>query len=78
MHRTTVIFEDSLAKKIKRLAAERGATFKETLTDLVTKGLKISTNEKPHELKWIVKDCGAHAVPVEDRDSLFSFMEENE
>lgn len=77
MTRTTVVMEDNLLKKIKKLALENQKTFKDTLVELIQAGLsqkKIKKNKKKFILKTF--KSGGSSVSIHDRNALFTRMGE--
>ena len=78
MVRTTVVLEDSLFKKIKAMALKKRSTFKDTIVEILNRGLNRSPRAAGAE-KPVFKtfNGGKGAVPVHDRDALFAKMGEH-
>jgi hypothetical protein len=55
--RTTVTIDEDLAVEIRRLMRERGTGFKETLNDLLRRGLR--AGERPEPFETPTFDLGA-------------------
>ena len=47
--RSTVTLDDDVAQQIKTLMRERGAGFKETINDLLRRGLQSTSAPEPYE-----------------------------
>lgn len=47
--RSTVTLDEDIAQQIKILMAERGAGFKETINDLLRRGLQATSTSEPYE-----------------------------
>ncbi len=47
--RSTVTLDDDIAQQIKVLMAERGAGFKDTINDLLRRGLQSTSAPEPYE-----------------------------
>lgn len=77
MKRTTLVLDDDLFRKIKQEAARQGETLKEYLNSLLRWALS-HKKAKPYKFKWkTVKGDLQPNVPIEDRDRLYDFFDEN-
>ncbi|MFH0919501.1 MAG: hypothetical protein V1913_04005 [Fibrobacterota bacterium] len=76
MARTTLVLGDSLFNRIKKEAVDSRRSLKDTVVDLLTRGLKAGnaasdrTGLRLHSFK-----SGGASVPVHDRNALFSKMD---
>lgn len=74
--RTTIDLNDELMRRIKRLAADQGVTFRE-LVERALRGLVDKRpSQKPYRLKWRSEQGKLQpGVTLEDRDALFDRMD---
>lgn len=74
--RTTIDIENSVFRQLKQEAAKVGLSLKDYLNNI----LKLSLSKKrvkPFKLQWsTIRGKNPPAVPLEDRDRLFDFMDE--
>ena len=56
--RTTLTLEPDLAKKLKDLAHRKGMSFKQTLNEVVRRGLAVQTQQPPAEPYSVVPHRG--------------------
>ena len=76
MVRTTVVLEDGLFNKVKRLAVDNRASFRRTVTDLLSLALrKQKPVKKAGKLRFRTFRCGESSVPIHDRNALFDRMD---
>jgi hypothetical protein len=76
MTRTTVILDDSLNRKIRAMAFKEHKTFKDTIVELLQRGLN---RQKPvpsaPKFKWNVFKSGGASVPIHDRNAVFAKLD---
>ena len=75
MPRTTLMIEDGLLRKIKKLAAEEGRTLQAVVNDLLRVGLA-GPGRTPYTLDlptWVARE--QPGVDLLDRDKLFDLMD---
>ena len=76
MTRTTLVIDDSLFKRIKREALESRRTFKDTVMDILNRGLNLNLKKaKTPDFKFNTFKSGGAFVPIHDRNAVFSKME---
>ena len=78
MVKTTVFLEDPLFKRVKSFAVEHRRTLKDTVAELLERGLKATVEKPAKKFVWHTFKGGSPAVPVEDRDALYDFFDRTE
>lgn len=74
--RTTVTLDDDVAARVKRESKSRGATFRETLNDLLREGL-LQTGARPRR-SLRIKPVLSGRVPGLNYDSVGALLEYGE
>lgn len=75
--RTTLNIDDSLMKKVRKLAAERGQTLTELIEGALWKAVQAPSEPGEYKLEWVtVKGKTLPGVDLTDRDLLYERMEE--
>jgi hypothetical protein len=65
--RTTLTLDPELAKKLKDLAHRRGQSFKQTLNDVVRRGLAAQTARPPRERYRVAPHTGGFRPGIDPR-----------
>ena len=74
--RTTIDLNDELMRRIKRLAADQGVTFRELVERALRAMLERKASRKPYKLKWRTeKGRLLPGVRLDDREALFDLMD---
>ena len=74
--RTTIDLNDELMRRIKRLAADQGVTFRQLVEGALRGLLERKSNPKAYRLRWRTeKGQLLPGVRLDDRDSLFDLMD---
>lgn len=74
--RTTIDLNDELMRRIKRLAADQGVTFREIVEGALRGLLERKPSRKTYRLRW--RSEKGHLQPgvrIDDRESLFDLMD---
>jgi hypothetical protein len=73
--KTTLNLNDSLLRRAKKTAAERGISLTRLVEDALEMHLR-SRGSKRYQFKWVVvKDDAPAAVDVADRRALYDFLD---
>jgi mRNA-degrading endonuclease RelE of RelBE toxin-antitoxin system len=76
--RTTVTLEPDVAAKLKELAHRRRASFKETLNDVLRKGLNSQAGTREPPERYVVQPHAGGFRPGIDPDKLNQLVDELE
>jgi len=77
MRRTTIVLDDDLFRKLKQEAAKSGDSLREYLNNLLRRSLS-PRKTKLFKLNWRTeRGLNPPRVPLDDRDRLYDFMDEN-
>jgi Arc/MetJ family transcription regulator len=75
--RTTVTLDDDVLERVKRESLTRGASFKETLNDLLRTAL-LNVNDKPKKRRLRIKPWKGGYKPGLNYDSIEALLEYGE
>ena len=74
--RTTIDLNDELMRRVKRLAADEGVTFRELVERALRGLLERKPGRKPYKLRWRTEKGQVQpGVRLDDRDALFDLMD---
>lgn len=76
--RTTVTLDPDVAAKLKELAHRRRASFKETLNDVIRKGLSSQAGTREPSERYVVEPHAGGFRPGIDPDKLNQLVDELE
>lgn len=76
--RTTVTLDPDVAAKLKELAHRRRASFKETLNDVIRKGLNSQAGTREPSERYVVEPHAGGFRPGIDPDKLNQLVDELE
>lgn len=76
--RTTVTLDPDVAEKLKNLAHRRRASFKETLNDVLRKGLTAQAGTREAPERYVVQPHAGGFRPGIDPDKLNQLVDELE
>lgn len=76
--RTTVTLDPDVATKLKELAHRRRASFKETLNDVIRRGLSSQAGTRESSERYIVEPHAGGFRPGIDPDKLNQLVDELE
>jgi len=75
--RTTVTLEDDVLERVKRESRARGASFKDTLNDLLRNAL-LNVDKKPRKRTFVIKPTHMGYKPGLNYDSVEALIEYGE
>jgi hypothetical protein len=74
--RTTLIIDDALFRRLKRIAAEQKRTLSEVTQETLRLGLERRTRQEPRTVRKLPSfSMGAALVDVADRNQLFDVLD---
>lgn len=76
--RTTVTLDPDVAARLKELAHRRRASFKETLNDVIRKGLSAPAGTREHPERYVVEPHAGGFRPGVDPAKLNQLVDELE
>lgn len=77
MKRATLLLEDNLYDRAKKLSKERGQTLKEVVNELLRIGLSAARSKKPVLFELPLYHTGPlPGVDIADRNALYDLMED--
>lgn len=76
MHRTTLVFPDTIWKKIRKRAAEEGLSISDFVAIVLRKGLKEDISDKKTKVafKWKSSKMGGLKVDVTSREGIYELV----
>lgn len=76
MHRTTLVINDVLWKKIRKAAANEDVSISEFVNRIIQRGLESTENKnkKTTCLKWKSAKMGGLKIDITSRDGLYEFI----
>lgn len=76
MHRTTVVFDEIIWKKLRRMAADQGLSISKLLSKLFNMLLLSSKQEKKQtKFNWIPKDMGKLKIDLTSRREIYELSD---
>ena len=75
--KTTVNLDDQLLRLARKVAVDRGITFREVLEEALRASVMDHPQQAPFSFRWTpVTGTGPPSVDVDDRDALYDLLEE--